>query len=816
VIGRLHARWRLLRSFFSRSEWMARLLGLRVFPEDGVPGLLMIQIDGFSHQELQRALKRKEMPFLARLLKREHYEVRRLYSGLPSNTPAMQGELFYGVPCAVPAFGFFNHRCNRLCRMSESESAREVEASLEKQGEALLKGGSSYSNIYTGGAGEPRWCFASMGWGTSTKAPGPALLVLLALLNAYSFARAGAVALLELWIALWDAIQGIRRGEGPHQELAFIPARVATEIILREWITAAVRMDVARGMPVIHANFVGYDEQAHRRGPDSAFAHWVLRGIDDAVKRIWTAAKKSRRRDYEIWIYSDHGQVHSTPYHKTAGKGLRERVWELWHEEQAIPRKRKGEEKGFESLRVRLLGGKKLQKLLPVREPKPPPPDPGAHPIVADLGPVALIYLGPGADAARRAALGERLAREGGVPLVIEAGSAPLRCWTAEGEFFLPRDADAILGDHPFREQVLGDLERVIRHEHAGDLLAFGWRKGIPRTVTFAWENGSHGGLSPEETSAFVALPRYLERELLGPGILRPADLHNAGLVLQGRRSPDTVPPGLRPSPPSQIRVMTYNVHSCIGMDQRHDPRRIARVIAHYHPDVVALQELETDLPRSRGAQQARQIAELLRFEYHFHAVREADDGQFGNAILSRYPMRLLRAGGLPSLGGRRGSETRGALWAEIDIDGMTVQILNTHLGLWPRERLSQVRALLGPRWLGGRNRGVPLILCGDLNCGPRSAAYRELRRSLADCQLQLRHHRPGNTWFTRFPVARLDHILVSEALAARQIHIPSFHLAKMASDHFPLVADIALRAEDAPPSPAVSAAAPQGGRHVA
>jgi endonuclease/exonuclease/phosphatase family metal-dependent hydrolase len=308
-----------------------------------------------------------------------------------------------------------------------------------------------------------------------------------------------------------------------------------------------------------------------------------------------------------------------------------------------------------------------------------------------------------------------------------------------------------------------------------------------------------------------------MERELLRPGVPRPADLHRAALIAQGRLAPDApmpvatdlavpsgdepvitpvVVPSLSPlftSAPveKQFRVMTYNVHSCIGMDQRHDPQRIARVIAHYLPDVVALQELETNLPRSVGMNQAHRIAELLQLEYRFHAVREKDDGAFGNAILTRHPLRLLRSGGLPCLTGRRGCETRGALWVEIEIEGMRLQVLNTHLGLWPRERLMQVKALFGPRWLGGRDKSVPLVLCGDLNCGPRSPTYRELSRHLHDSQLQLHKHRPRNTWFTGFPVARIDHVFVSDSLRTRRIHVPSFHLSRMASDHLPLVADI-------------------------
>lgn len=796
MIGRLHARWRRASRYFSRSEWMSRLLGLRLFAEDGVPGLVLIQIDGFSHQEFQRALKRREMPFMARLLRREDYEVRRMYPGLPSNTPAVQGELFYGVPCVVPAFSFFDRRRDRICKMFETQSALEVEAELSKKGEPLLKGGSSYGNIFSGGASEPRWCFTSMGWGSSTKAANAWTLLLIGILNFYGFARAIAFGLLELLIGAWDAIRGVWKGEGVWQESKYVLSRVGMCILLREWTTQAAKMDVSRGMPIVHLNFVGYDEQAHRRGPDSAFAHWVLKGIDDAVKRVWRAAKGSRRRHYEVWIYSDHGQVRSVSYQKQEGTGLKEKVWSLWHDPRTSPPG--AVENTIESLRIRLLGeSSALRKLFPVRGQGTP--ERQDYPVVTAQGPLAHVYLEPDPDPKRRRELACALAKEGGVPLVVETASEPLRCWTSAGEFSLPRDADEILGKHPFRQEILADLERLRRHGDAGDLMLFGWKKGIDPPITFANENGSHGGISPQECSAFVAMPRYLERELLNTGTLRPGDIYRAARVLQGRASPAPVSARIpaRTTGSPRIRVMTYNVHSCIGMDQRHDPRRIARVIAHYHPDVVALQELDTGHDRSGGIHQARQIAEFLQFEYRFHAVREVEDEQFGNAILSRLPLKLLRAGGLPSLNGRRGSETRGALWVEVDVEGLTFQILNTHFGLWPRERLEQARTLLGDRWLGGNRKGVPVVLCGDLNCGPRSPAYRLLRQNFADCQLQLKRHKPRNTWFTRLPLARIDHILVSEQLTARQIHVPSFHLAAIASDHFPLVADIGLQEDD-------------------
>jgi endonuclease/exonuclease/phosphatase family metal-dependent hydrolase len=206
---------------------------------------------------------------------------------------------------------------------------------------------------------------------------------------------------------------------------------------------------------------------------------------------------------------------------------------------------------------------------------------------------------------------------------------------------------------------------------------------------------------------------------------------------------------------------------------------------------VVALQELETGQARSAGVHQAKHIAELLRFEYHFHSVRELKDEQFGNAVLSRFPMKLLRAGGLPSLTDR-GSETRGALWVELDVNGTKIQLVNTHFGLRPREKALQAEALLGERWLGAMEPDVPVILLGDFNSGPRSPAYRRFLARFQDCQVAA-GAKPKNTWFTKIPIARLDHIFIRPPLKVLRSYFPSFQLAAMASDHFPVVADIAF-----------------------
>src|SRR5690606_24163135 len=113
------------------------------------------------------------------------------------------------------------------------------------------------------------------------------------------------------------------------QELKFIPARVAVCLLLREVITFGVRVDMARGLPVVQVNFLGYDEQSHRRGPHSAFAHWTLKGIDRAVGQILKAARHTSSRHYQVWLYSDHGQEATVPYVDLAGEDIHDVVEEI-------------------------------------------------------------------------------------------------------------------------------------------------------------------------------------------------------------------------------------------------------------------------------------------------------------------------------------------------------------------------------------------------------------------------------------------------------------------------------------------------------
>ena len=119
---------------------------------------------------------------------------------------------------------------------------------------------------------------------------------------------------------------------------------------------------------------------------------------------------------------------------------------------------------------------------------------------------------------------------------------------------------------------------------------------------------------------------------------------------------------------PAPLRIMTYNVHRCVGADGRADPRRIAEVIAACGPDMVALQELDVGRLRTGGIDQAHAIAHLLGMSVHFNPALQVEEELYGDAILTALPMRLVKAGPLP---GSVGFEARGA--PAISADGRYV-----------------------------------------------------------------------------------------------------------------------------------------------
>lgn len=252
------------------------------------------------------------------------------------------------------------------------------------------------------------------------------------------------------------------------------------------------------------------------------------------------------------------------------------------------------------------------------------------------------------------------------------------------------------------------------------------------------------------------------------------------------------------PENPLRLRLVTYNIHKCRGLDSRTSPARIISVIEPLDADILCLQEV-VNAPgarlSSRGPSVYDQAGEISRaFPNHtvcFGANRPLHGGTYGNLTLSRLPIRSCHNHDLTS---RR--EERGALQTDIELGPHLLHLFNVHLGTGLYERRRQARVLLGEKVLGHSELRPPRLVVGDLNEWTRGLTTRLLRNSFQT--FRPRHTlRVPATFPGLLPFLTLDHCYYEpplELLKTRLVRTPT---ALIASDHLPLIADFTIQPTD-------------------
>jgi endonuclease/exonuclease/phosphatase family metal-dependent hydrolase len=233
------------------------------------------------------------------------------------------------------------------------------------------------------------------------------------------------------------------------------------------------------------------------------------------------------------------------------------------------------------------------------------------------------------------------------------------------------------------------------------------------------------------------------------------------------------------------LRIATYNIHRCRGMDRRTMPSRIADVLRDIAADVVALQEVIGAGPA--GAGQAEEIGAALGMGWVMTAVRHLRRHLFGNVVLSRFP---IVDHGQYDLSWRT-CEPRACQRADLDLDeGRRLHIYNVHLGTAVLERRYQAPRLAS--FVHDRRVTGPKITLGDFNEWMRGLATRTLSSLFQSVDIHT-HLRRRRTYPGLFPLLHLDHIYFEGKVEVRSVELPRTRKALIASDHLPLVANVRL-----------------------
>lgn len=245
------------------------------------------------------------------------------------------------------------------------------------------------------------------------------------------------------------------------------------------------------------------------------------------------------------------------------------------------------------------------------------------------------------------------------------------------------------------------------------------------------------------------------------------------------------------------IRVLSYNIHKGIGgRDRLYRLERIIRVIQAEAPDIVCLQEVDRNVPRSAHDDQPQLLAELLEREHQLYQLNvHLKEGGYGNLVLSRFPLRQAHQVSLTWRNHVRAKKPRGAQITVVDTPHGPLHLVNWHLGLAEYEREWQANHLLQHR-LFREAADLPTLIIGDFNdwrnCLPGgSLGHHGFEQATAPIS-QFR------SFPAYLPVGSLDKAFYRGKLRVRQAAVVRSAVARLASDHLPLVVELDLKSHAA------------------
>jgi hypothetical protein len=508
---------------------------------------LVVQICGCSHDVILEATCGRRMPELGRLIRQGVVELHPVPSGLPTSTPAFQAGLMYGGPVDVPGFEFVDKRTGTYRWFPRPWDAAAVEAAHARPGQGIVRGGRTYGCVFGGGADDTVLTFAHVlrahaFWGRV----GFRALIVPALILAWLVGKMSVVSVGRLLSWLGGALRDFSLGR---RVRSF--RRMLTQLLiggwLRELFTLGVTADLYAGVPALYVNFVEYDVAAHELGPRHPEALKALRGIDRSIARFARVLRRIPERRYDLFVLSDHGQIHSVPFHAVAGGvGVAEAIVGCFGPERdprpapeppatgAAPHRAMGPDHIAPPLPLWPFTGRWQRELActerPVRERNAVWI---AGLCIVPAGPNVNVYLTHTTRRvlteeieARHPGALDRLSRHPAIGFVLARDARGPVCYY-RGEVFRipphPGTTGCPVFDRHDRDVVVRGLLDLLEMPSGGDVILYGHYTEAG-CVNFLGERGSHAGPSEDELYAFMAAPPGLAFDFRA--VRRARDLH--------------------------------------------------------------------------------------------------------------------------------------------------------------------------------------------------------------------------------------------------------------------------------------------------
>ncbi|MBR3140015.1 MAG: phage holin family protein, partial [Methanobrevibacter sp.] len=476
------------------------------------PGLIIVEIDGLSHNVLCEAVEKGYMPTVKSLIENKSHKLRKWETDLSSQTGASQAGILHGNNENITAFRWIEkENNNEMMQCSGASKVKELENRISDGNGLLVENGASRSNLFSGDTDNVIFTFSKFlkPKGIYNKAWFPVFS------NPSNFARIISLFLAEMVLEIISQIIHKVKNIQPriNRGIIYIPVRAGTNVFMREINTHTLIGDMMVGdVDVAYSTYLGYDEIAHHSGVRDMDAWFALKGMDRQIQRLINGNKYCSR-EYKFVIQSDHGQTNGATFTQRYGESFEDFIKSMLPQDMKLYAKMSSNEDHYANTFVPF--SQKIERLKNNEDEEKELGD--SEVIVLASGNLAMIYLTQWSHRLTYEEINNLFPEL--IPGIVNneyIGFVVVRS-SENGDLAIGKDGiyyldqDRIEGKNPlenFGKNIVRHLKRNSSFKYTPDILVNSFYDSEKNEVC-AFEElvGSHGGAGGSQSKPFILYP---------------------------------------------------------------------------------------------------------------------------------------------------------------------------------------------------------------------------------------------------------------------------------------------------------------------